>query len=131
MLSSEKESFHPGEIVSVKAKVSTGGHLTAGVDLVVKYDSSRLEATPGAFIKGEIFDDYPPINIDPVNGIIRVSGIASDKKIGFNGSREFGTFKFRAKGAGEAEVSLGFSPNSTSDSNIFDSVTYQCYIYTT
>lgn len=117
---SAPKSVKVGENVPVSVKVSTGGHLTTGVDLVLKYDSSKLEASDSAFTPGTIYDDYPPININSINGVIRISGVVGVNKPGFNGSGNFGILQFSAKSSGSTTVSLDFKAGQTNDSNILE-----------
>ncbi len=117
---SAPQTIKTGNSVPVNIKISTGNHLTTGVDLVLKYDAQKLEASPGSFIKGNAYDDYPPLNIDSANGIIRISGVVSVNKEGFKGSGDFGTLQFLAKSSGSTSVSLDFKPGQTSDSNMLE-----------
>lgn len=113
-------SVNKGDLVPVTLSVSTGGHLVAGVDLVVRYDPNILEASSSAaFVKGDIFGDYPPVN-NETKGILRISGLVSADKLGFNGNGVFGTINFIAKSAGSTNISLDFTPNLTSDSNMVE-----------
>lgn len=122
-LTTEKSVYKTGEVVPVLIKVSTNNHLTAGADLVLRYDPKVLEASSSALIMGNIYDDYPPVNIDSKNGILRVSGVVAPGKGGFNGSGDFGTINFLAKSQGITTISLDFSPSVTGDSNMIEVVT--------
>lgn len=124
-LSTPKSSYNVSEIVPVFVKVSTGNHLTSGVDLVLNYDPSILEASSSSLTKGSTFDDYPEINIDSKKGILRASGVISPVKVGFNGNGDFGVIKFSAKAPGVTTISLEFSPNATNDSNMIEPATNQ------
>lgn len=119
-LSSPKSLYGVAEIIPLSIKVSTGNHLTSGVDLVLKYDPSMLEASGSSLVKGSAFDDYPQINIDSKNGILRASGVISPTKLGFNGSGDFGVINFTAKSKGITTISLEFSPEVTGDSNMVE-----------
>lgn len=122
-LTTAKGVYKVGETMPVLIKVSTGNHLTAGVDLVLKYDPSKLEASSSSLIKGNTYDDYPQINIDSKNGVLRTSGVVAPDKSGFNGKGDFGTINFTAKSPGVTTISLEFSPNATTDSNMVESIT--------
>ncbi len=119
-LTAEKSAYKIGEIVPVLIKVSTGNHLISGVDLVLKYDPSMLEASGSSLMKGSVFDEYPQINIDSKNGILRSSGLISPAKSGFRGSGDFGKINFSAKAPGVAIISLEFTPNATNESNMVE-----------
>ncbi len=120
-LSTLQSSYGVSETVPVAVKVSTGNHLTSGVDLVLKYDPVILEASSAALIKGSAFDEYPDVNIDSKNGILRASGVVSPAKLGFNGNNgDFGVINFTAISKGMTTISLEFSPNATDDSNMVE-----------
>lgn len=122
-LSTAKSSYKVGEGVPLLIKVSTGNRLSAGADLVLKYDPKILEVSTQSFVKGTAYDDYPAIDVDLNKGIIRVSGVVSASKQGFNGSGDFGEINFTAKASGETNISLEYLPNTTSDSNIMEAIT--------
>lgn len=118
-LDSSQTTYQTGAVIPITVKVATGGHLTAGVDLVLKYDPQKLSASPSSFIKGASYDDYPPINLEKP-GFLRISGVVSTNNPGFEGIGEFGTINFVAKAKGVVEVSLDFAPDLTSDSNMVE-----------
>lgn len=119
IVTSSKPIYKVGEVVPVTIKISTGGHLTAGVDLVLKYDPAKLEASSASFIKGDLYDDYPPVNLDST-GLLRISGVVSTEKKGFNGEGVFGTINFTAREIGVSDISLDFVQSQTNDSNILE-----------
>lgn len=53
-------------------------------------------------------------------GFLRISGVVSTNKPGFNGEGVFGKINFKAKGAGVAEISLDFVQSQTNDSNMVE-----------
>lgn len=122
-LSTAKSVYKVGEAVSLLIKVSTGNRLSAGADLVLKYDPNFLEVSTPSFVKGSTYDDYPAIDVDLTKGIIRASGLVSSSKQGFNGSGDFGELNFTAKALGETNITLEFSPGNTADSNIMEAIT--------
>lgn len=116
-----KANYRVGEVVPVAITLSTGNHLTAGTDLVLKYDPLKLEASPSSFTAGKTtYDEFPPINVNPLVGQVRVSGVAAVGKVGFNGRGDFGILEFKAKQSGSTEISLDFKPNLTNDSNMVE-----------
>ena len=119
-LAATKQAAALGESIPINIKIATGGHLTAGVDLVLKYDPSVLEASPASFIKGNTFDDYPPMDINSTKGVIRISGVMAANKAGFKGSGDFGTLQFITKARGSTNISLDFKQSQTSDSNMVE-----------
>ncbi len=120
MLGSANKIYHVGDLVPVTVRISTGGHPTQGVDLVIKYDPTKLEASASGFIKGDVYDDYPALNINSDKGVLRVSGIVGISKPGFIGNGNFGTINFKAKLSGITDVSLDFSPGLTNDTNMVE-----------
>mgnify|MGYP003395392594 CR=1 FL=1 len=53
-------------------------------------------------------------------GLLRISGLVSTLKAGFNGTGEFRTINFVAKAAGIVDLSLDFFKDKTSDTNILE-----------
>lgn len=122
VLSSSNQSYKVGENVSIDIRISTGGHTTDGTDLVLKYDPNFLEATGNnIFDIGDVYSQYPNVNIDPKNGLIRISGVSDDE--GFNGTGDFATLNLKAKKDGSTNLSVDYTPSSTSDSNIIETNT--------
>lgn len=117
-LSSSKASYKIGEKVPVTVHVSTGGYTTIGTDLVLRFNPEILEVSTPSFIRGKIYAEYPQANIDNKNGIIRVSGMATNINAGFNGVGELGVINFKSKAAGKASVVIDFKKGVTADSNI-------------
>lgn len=117
----DKSSYNVGDRVDVIVRISTGGHNIVGSDLDISYDPKSLEATSSAFFKGRVFDQYPVISFTPGN--IKVSGIISTPNKGFTGVGVFGGIVFTAKAAGKTNVTLNFTPGSTTRSTITESIT--------
>lgn len=117
-LFSDKSEVKVGDIVPVKVKVWTGGRVTSGTDLVLRYDPKILEASPTAFNRGKIYTDYPLTQVNNQSGVIRVSGIASTEKMAFGGVGEFGVINFKAKAKGQTTVAVDFKKGQTNDSNV-------------
>lgn len=118
-------SVKTGDTVPVKVILSTGLHTAIGTDLVLSYDPGLLEASKDAFTKGSIYSDYPYVNVDPVNGIISASGVASGSQKSFKGAGVFGTVAFKAKAPGRAVLTIEIKPGTTNYSNVIDSDTNQ------
>lgn len=117
-----KTEYRVGEDIEVLIKVSTGGHTTDGTDLVLSYDPKVLSASSSAFFtKGTIYQEYPIIEHDFQEGVIRVSGVTSLQQEGFNGIGSLGTLKFRAQSPGQTVLTIEYRPNETQESNIVES----------
>lgn len=126
ILTTAQRNYALGETVPVTIRVSTGGHITDGTDVVLKYDPKILEAPKDNFFtKGTIYGDYPPINIDRAKGIVRLSGITILSKSGFNGVGVLGILNFKASAPGKVNLSLESKKGSTTDSNIIEGKTAQ------
>lgn len=117
-LSSDKSVVSFGETIPVRIRIWTGGRVTSGTDLVLRFDPKVLEASSTAFVRGNIYTDYPLTDVDSKNGIIRVSGIASTPKQAFSGVGEFGMINFKAKGVGVTTLTIDFKKGLTDDSNV-------------
>lgn len=117
-LSADKPNIKLGETVPVKVRIWTGGRVTSGTDLVLRFDPKILEASSTAFVRGKIYTDYPLISVDSKNGVIRVSGIASTAKQTFSGVGEFGMINFKARAAGQTTLAVDFKKGQTDDSNV-------------
>lgn len=123
MLRSDKANYKVGETIPVKIRVWTGGHATSGTDLSLRFDPKVLEATSTAFTRGKIYTDFPLINIDSKNGVIKVSAVTSTAKQAFSGIGEFGVINFKAKGVGQTTLTVDFEKGQTDDSNVVGALT--------
>lgn len=124
-LLSDKKVYKAGERVIVNIKLFTSGHSVSGTDLSLTYDPKILQASASAFLRGRIFADYPQINIDNINGLISISGVAGLNKKYFNGSGNFGTINFVARTPGQISLNIQFTKGSTTDTNVFDASSNQ------
>lgn len=121
-LVSVKKEYIVKDVVPVSVMVETGNHKTIGTDVIFHYDPKILEATSSAVIvKGKIYQDYPAAGIDSQTGTVTISGINSSSQPNFQGSGLLATINFRAKAAGQTTVTLDFTPDSTTDTNMVDS----------
>lgn len=119
-LLASKKDYSVGEIAPVSVSLFTGGRPTDGTDLVVKFDTSLLEATSGSVIRGRIYPEYPLVDVNPATGIITVSGITSIRQSNFNGQGIFATINFRVVKPGRTTVSVDFEKGKTADSNVVE-----------
>lgn len=115
----DKQGYRAGDIVTIDAKLFSGGYTAGSADLVLKYDPLFLKPEGEEFVSvGQIFSEYPAVQVDTDSGLIGVSGIADPNSDGFSGVGSFAKFTFRALKDGSSEVSIDYQPNSTADSNI-------------
>lgn len=113
-----KTSYKVGENIEVIVRLVTTGHPVIGTDIELAYDPNLLESSRSTFLKGQIYDDYPYVDINTENGVIKVSGIASTPQKAFNGIGIFGTVNLKAKASGKANIKIN-------NSNVIDAITNQ------
>lgn len=122
ILSSPKDQYKVGENVAVLVQVDTGSRATDGVDLLLNFDPKVLEASTGAIAKGAIYPEYPQMKIDAKLGQIQISGISGLQGRSFTGKGTFAIINFKAKAAGDASLTVDFSPGKTDDSNVVEAI---------
>ncbi len=125
-LTASKTSLKVGEKVTVSINISSDKK-TDGTDLLITYDPKLLSVetvggTKQPVIAGTIYNDYPLNSVDEKLGRITVSAI-TDTKGGVLADGLFGSVVFVGKAAGNAQISLDFTPSSTADSNVTESGT--------
>lgn len=116
-LSPSTDSISIGDEFDIEIIVDTDGVDVDGVDAVIDYDNTRLSVV--SVTEGTIFSTYPLNEVS--SGTISLSGI--DLTTPFNGTGTLGTIRFRALQEGTADVEFDFTPGSTTDSNVADSIT--------
>ncbi|MBU3957414.1 hypothetical protein KKI19_04045 [Patescibacteria group bacterium] len=115
--------FNKGCSFSIDINLDTGGAQTDGTDAILFYDPTRFNAT--LIRSGTIYSDYPGNSIDPQNGKITISGLASVSSA-FAGSGVLATIDFIAQETapeGVAQIKFDFDPNDkakTTDSNVVE-----------
>lgn len=116
----DKVSYKSGDLVAVKAKLFTGGYTTDSTDLVVKYDPAFLAPEEDTFfaLAGDLYSEYPAMQIDRQQGMIGISGITVPGKNSFSGAGIFATLYFTALKDGQTKVSVNFEKGATADSNV-------------
>lgn len=123
----EKSAYKQGENVVIDVKLYTGGQSTQSTDVVVKYDPQFLQpVVDGVVTPGQIYSEYPPIQVEEKQGLIGMSGITADASgQGFSGVGSFAKLNFVALKDGQTEVLIEYQPDQTSDSNVllFNSMT--------
>jgi len=113
-LDPEVVSTESGEEFDVNVFIDTGKVETDGADIVLKYNSEILEVLE--IIPGEIYYDYPIR--EAFEGTVKITGLANSSGPFFSGNELFATVKFKAKFGGEETISIEFTNDSTTDSNI-------------
>lgn len=126
-LETPKKEVKKGEKFTVNIRISSEKQAD-GADLIITYDPKMilLETTPAGqpVIVSTLFSDYPSNVLDTNLGRVTVSGITSQSG-GVKADGLFGSLTFVAKTSGTSSISLEFSPNQTTDSNVIESGTGQ------
>lgn len=120
-LVSPQTSYKVGSQIPVSVRVFTGGHTTDGTDLILKYDPKTLEASESSVIKGNIYQEFPALEVNQTTGTVKISGITGANQKGFSGLGNLATVNFKAKAAGATALKVDFRKGATDDSNIIES----------
>ncbi|MBI2022012.1 hypothetical protein HYS93_04020 [Candidatus Daviesbacteria bacterium] len=124
VLNSDEKVYKVGSVIPVEVRLSTAGHTIIASDVEIKYDPSILEATGSAFFnQGDVFDEFPNIEVDQQQGIVRFSALSINNLSGFNGTGELATLNLRSKKEGQTSLTVNFTPSSTIDSNVIEANT--------
>jgi hypothetical protein len=110
----EVVSTEAGEEFSVDVSIDTGGKKTDGADLVLKFNAEKLEVL--RVDPGVVYSDYPIQETG--DGVVKVTGISSQKGPFFEGEGVFATIVFKVLYGGEEFIKVDFEDGSTTDSNV-------------
>lgn len=125
-LSPASGTFNKGCNFSTDVIVDTGGAQTAGTDVILFYDPTRLQALN--VVNGRIYSDYPANTIDQQNGKVSISGLTSMSSP-FTGQGTFATVNFKVLAdapEGATQITFDFDPTNkakTTDSNVAEVTT--------
>lgn len=119
-LSVPKLQFTKNEAVPVKILVDSGGRSLDGVDVLVRFDPELLEASSSSITRGEMFEEYPLMNVDIKKGLVSISGISSLGKSFKGPQANLAVINFKAKKEGKAALTIDFQKGSTADSNLVE-----------
>jgi hypothetical protein len=108
------ESVMVGESFEVDVVLDTGGLETDGVDFLISYDETKLEAKNA--VLGDLYDNK--INEDVSQPGKIVLQAVSDVGSSFVGTGEVATINFKAIAGGLAQVSFEMMGESTTDCNV-------------
>lgn len=112
-------SYKSGDEVEIEVKLFTGGYTTDSTDLVLKYDPQLLApAEDGFALEGDLYSEYPAMQVDKEKGLIGISGITLPGSNSFNGAGTFATMYFTALNDGQTKVSIDFESGATNESNV-------------
>lgn len=115
----KQTAFKKSETVVIDVKLYSGGYTTDSTDLVVKYDPEFLEPQGENFAQvGQIYSEYPAVQVDEKKGLVGISGITIPGNNGFSGVGAFARLNFKARKDGQTQVTIDFEPGKTSDSNV-------------
>lgn len=119
-LTSPVSSVKTGQNFLVNINVSTQ-QMTDGTDVIINYDpkilSVEASGSAGPVKTSNMYDEYPLNKVDQSTGTITVSGV-NTKSTGVVPSGVLGTINFKAKKAGQTQVTLDYTKGSTTDSNV-------------
>jgi hypothetical protein len=115
-----KKQYELGENVPITIKVVTAGNPADGVDVILRYNPEKLEASNqnSFFTLGKIFPEYPVTEVDTKRGIIQISATSPLNSPGFAGVGNLVTLNFKAKALGDTKVTFDFEKNSTAETNL-------------
>lgn len=125
-LSPNSGTVNPSCSFSTDILLDTAGAKVDGVDVILKYDPTKLTPT---ITTGKIFPSYPLSNVDPQQAKISISGVASVGQpytTPSSGPEKFATVNFtvvQQAGTGLANVAFDFDPQNiqkTTDSNVIE-----------
>lgn len=130
-LSPAEGNFCQSQIFEIEVRLGTGGANTNAAEFYIYYDPSMLEvvdANPGRggiqIHEGDVYDNYIDNSADPSKGEIRLTGFSAGNPYNSGaGSGLFARIPFRGLRSGETEVKFGFTPGSTTDSNVVETGT--------
>lgn len=114
----DKGIYKSGDQVVVDVKLFTGGQTTDSTDLVIKYDPEFLEPSQSFATPGQLYSEYPAVQIDKQAGLIGISGITLPGSNSFSGVGSFAKLVFKALKEGQTNVSADFRKAATDDSNV-------------
>ncbi len=102
---------------TIDVQVDTAGAEVSGVDVILSYEPSQLEAQE---IQDGDFSSYPAKEINQVNGKIRISAIAAATSP-FSGTGKVAMIVFKAlQASGTASLNFDFTPGATTDCNLVE-----------
>lgn len=114
----DKRVYKIGDQAVLDVKLFTGGQTTDSTDLVIKYDPGFLEPSESFATPGQIYSEYPAVQIDKQAGLIGISGITVPGSTSFSGVGSFAKLIFKVLKEGETSVSIDFRKDATDDSNV-------------
>lgn len=112
----ETVSTNAGDSFTTAVWLDTNGASVGGVGAKITFDPAilsveKIETQP-------VFPDYPATTFDNTTGKIVISGIVNNPNELYSGKAQFATISWKAKSGGNANITLDYTPNQTSDSNI-------------
>lgn len=113
-LSPATKTIEVGQTFSVSVVLSTGGSNTDATDVIVNYDSTKLELVTATL--GDLYDNRLVTNTS-VSGKVTLRASSSPGTY-FNGSGTFATLNLKGKAIGSGAVNFDFTANSTTDCNV-------------
>lgn len=109
-----------GGTTTLDIVVDSAGAKTIGTDVIVKYDTTRLELV--GITKGSVYTSYSTEVKDPTAGTVSLSGFVSQNEVGTGITVKgvFAKITFKGKAAGSAQVNFDFTQGESKDSNVVE-----------
>lgn len=108
-------TFSATQTIPVGIVVDSAGKNVDGVDIIIKFDPTKVQVIGTAVSPASLFERVPLNNVDVTRGQIRFSALT------FNPRPVTGivaTFSFKPLAPGEVDFNFDFTPSLTTDSNI-------------
>jgi hypothetical protein len=105
-----------GDQFDIAVNVDTVGQKAGGVGAKILFNSTNMQVV--SVTPGNIFNNYPSLAYDNLQGKIIISGVSLDISDLFSGDGLLATITFQAVSAGESKIEFIYDPGSTRDSNI-------------
>lgn len=109
-----------GGTTTLDIVVDSASAKTVGTDVIVKYDTTRLELV--GITKGSVYSSYSTEVKDPTAGTVSLSGFVSQNEVGTGITVKgvFAKITFKGKAAGSAQVRFDFTQGESKDSNVVE-----------
>lgn len=109
-----------GGTTTLDIVVDSASAKTVGTDVIVKYDTARLELV--GITKGNVYSSYATEVKDPTAGTVSLSGFVSQNELGTGIAVKgvFAKITFKGKAPGNAQVNFDFTQGESKDSNVVE-----------
>ncbi|MBI4137048.1 hypothetical protein HY469_03205 [Candidatus Roizmanbacteria bacterium] len=115
-LSPSSQTVAVNATMDINVVLNTEGAQTSATDVIVTYDSSKLNLID--IIPGSLYNQYIGEDINNSAGRASISGIANSTSTLYSGTGTFATFRFRGIQSGSTSISFEHSPGNLNDTNV-------------